>query len=112
MVSTYKVILFVNVWYCYSSFHANTDLNSPLTCIDAVTGIPVVLISILLGISIIAIVAFVTTVVAFIAWKRKSGMYIHFTFVWDLSPAKLTTMTYIYTYTSHKFFVTLLPLLL
>ena len=45
----------------------------PLTCIDAVTGIPVVVISVLLGISIIANVVMVTVVVAFVVMKRKSG---------------------------------------
>ena len=44
------------------------------TCIHAVTGIPAVLISALLGIIIIVIAVTVTVVVAFVVWKRKPGM--------------------------------------
>ena len=50
-------------------------LAPTFTCIDAVTGIPVVLISALLGIIIIVIVVMATVAVTFIAWRRKSGMY-------------------------------------
>ena len=45
-----------------------------LVYIHAVIGIPVVLISALLGTLIIAIVVMATAVIAFIVWKRKSGM--------------------------------------
>ena len=67
--SVYLIMISIDV----AAFMLILTLTPTLTCIDAVTGTPVVLISALLGIITVVIVVMATVVVAFVVWKRKSG---------------------------------------
>ena len=69
--SAYLLMITIDV----AAFMLLLTLVPTLTFIDAhvVTGVPVVLISALLGIILIAILVMVTVVVAFVVWKKKPG---------------------------------------